>query len=159
MNFTFSSSEHGTCVVKLWATGRYGFSLPKKVDITTAAGVSCTFLYFNKKMSLKAEPGNRMIVRIAIGAFLAGAGRAGVPVEIDPEMAPFAGTLTPVRSMPGWMQPLTYVNPIRWYVECLRAALLKGAGFDVLGPRIAILAAMGFVALGPAVARFRRRRG
>jgi hypothetical protein len=97
MNFTFSSSEHGTCVVKLWATGRYGFSLPKKVDITTAAGVSCTFLYFNKKMSLKAEPGNRMIVRIAIGAFLAGAGRAGVPVEIDPEMAPFAGTLTPVR--------------------------------------------------------------
>ena len=85
MNFTFSSSEHGTCVVKLWATGRYGFSLPKKVDITTAAGVSCTCLYFNKKMSLKAEPGNRMIVRIAIGAFLAGAGRAGVPVEIDAE--------------------------------------------------------------------------
>ncbi|WP_322400565.1 hypothetical protein [Massilia luteola] len=97
MNFTFSSSEHGTCVVKLWATGRYGFSLPKKVDITTAAGVSCTYLYFNKKMSLKAEPGNRMIVRIAIGAFLAGAGRTGVPVEIDPEMPPFAGTLTPVR--------------------------------------------------------------
>ncbi|WP_157201964.1 hypothetical protein [Massilia sp. Root335] len=97
MNFTFSSSEHGTCVVKLWATGRYGFSLPKKVDITTAAGVSCTFLYFNKKMSLKAEPGNRMIVRIAIGAFLAGAARAGGPVEIDPDMAPYAGTLTPVR--------------------------------------------------------------
>jgi hypothetical protein len=97
MNFTFSSSEHGTCVVKLWATGRYGFSLPKKVDITTAKGVSCTFLYFNKKLSLKAEPGNRMIVRIAIGAFLAGAPPDGSTVEIDPDMPPYAGKLTPVR--------------------------------------------------------------
>ena len=97
MNFTFSSSEHGTCVVKLWATGRYGFSLPKKVDITTASGVSCTFLYFNKKMSLKSEPGNRMIVRIAIGAFLAGAPLPGSTVEIDPDMPAYAGKLTPVR--------------------------------------------------------------
>jgi hypothetical protein len=97
MNFTFSSSEHGTCVVKLWATGRYGFSLPKKVDITTSKGVSCSFLYFNKKLSLKAEPGNRMIVRIAIGAFLAGAPADGSTVEIEPDMVPYAGKLTPVR--------------------------------------------------------------
>jgi hypothetical protein len=97
MNFTFSSSEHGTCVVKLWATGRYGFSLPKKVDITTPSGVSCTFLYFNKKLSLKAEPGNRMIVRIAIGAFLAGAPAGGGAAEIEPDMPPYAGKLTPVR--------------------------------------------------------------
>lgn len=97
MNFTFSSSEHGTCIVKLWATGRYGFSLPKKVDITTPAGVSCTFLYINKKLSLKPEPGNRMIVRIAIGAFLAGAPPDGSTTEIDPDMPPYAGKLTPVR--------------------------------------------------------------
>lgn len=97
MNFTFSSLEHGTCVVKLWATGRYGFSLPKKVDVTTPGGVSCTFLYINKKLSMKAEPGNRMIVRIAIGAFLAGVPPDGSTVEIDPDMPPYAGKLTPVR--------------------------------------------------------------
>jgi hypothetical protein len=100
MNFTFSSLEHGTCVVKLWATGRYGFSLPKKVDITTPAGASCTFLYINKiekRLSMKAEPGNRMIVRIAIGAFLAGVPPDGGTVEIDPDMPPYAGKLTPVR--------------------------------------------------------------
>ena len=97
MNFTFSSPEHGTCVVKLWATGRYGFSLPKKVDVTTPGGVSCTFLYINKKLSMKPEPANRMIVRIAIGAFLAGAPPDGSTVEIDPDRAPYAGKLTPVR--------------------------------------------------------------
>jgi hypothetical protein len=97
MNFTFSSPEHGTCVVKLWATGRYGFSLPKKVEVTTPGGVSCTFLYINKKLSMKPEPGNRMIVRIAVGAFLAGAPPDGSTVEIDPDMPPYAGKLTPVR--------------------------------------------------------------
>jgi len=97
MNFTFSSSEHGTCYVKLWATGRYGFSLPKKVEITTAAGTSCSFLYFNKKLTLKAEPANREIVRIAIGAFLAGEPVDGNVGEIDPEMPAYEGKLTPVR--------------------------------------------------------------
>jgi hypothetical protein len=97
MNFTFSSPEHGTCVVKLWATGRYGFSLPKKVDVTTPGGLSCTFLYINKKLSMKPEPGNRLIVRIAVGAFLAGAPPDGSTVEIDPDMPPYAGKLTPVR--------------------------------------------------------------
>jgi hypothetical protein len=97
MNFTFSSSEHGICLVKLWATGRYGFSLPKKVEITTAAGATCSFLYFNKKLSLKAEPANREIVRIAIGAFLAGAAQGGDEVEIDAEMPAYEGKLTPVR--------------------------------------------------------------
>lgn len=97
MNFTFSSSEHGICLVKLWATGRYGFSLPKKVEITTAARTSCSFLYFNKKLSLKAEPANREIVRIAIGAFLSGAAQGGDVVEIDAEMPAYEGKLTPVR--------------------------------------------------------------
>jgi hypothetical protein len=97
MNFTFSSSEHGICFVKLWATGRYGFSLPKKVEITTAAGTTCSFLYFNKKLTLKAEPANREIVRIAIGAFLAGEPVDGNVGEIDPEMPAYEGKLTPVR--------------------------------------------------------------
>jgi hypothetical protein len=97
MNFTFSSAEHGTCFVKLWATGRYGFSLPKKVEITSAAGTTCSFLYFNKKLSLKVELANRAIVRIAIGAFLAGAPRDGNVAEIDPDMPAYEGKLTPVR--------------------------------------------------------------
>jgi hypothetical protein len=46
---------------------------------------------------MKAEPGNRMIVRIAIGAFLAGVPPDGSTVEIDPGMPPYAGKLTPVR--------------------------------------------------------------
>jgi hypothetical protein len=98
MNFTFMSQSAGACAVKLWASGRYGFSLPKKVDVVTAAGETATFLYYNRKLRLTAELSNRAIVKIAIAQFLAGAGRNGEPVEIDHETPPYEGTLTPVRS-------------------------------------------------------------
>jgi hypothetical protein len=98
MNFTFLSPDAGACAVKLWASGRYGFSLPKKVDIAIADGSVASFLYFNRKVRLTAELSNRAIVKIAIAQFLAGKGRDGQPVEIDHDTPPYEGALTPVRS-------------------------------------------------------------
>jgi hypothetical protein len=98
MNFTFSSPGAGPCSVKLWASGRYGFSLPKKVDIVNAHGEAATFLYYNRKLRLTAELSNRAIVKIAIAQFLAGAGRGAEPAEIDPATAPYEGVLTPTRA-------------------------------------------------------------
>jgi hypothetical protein len=98
MNFTFVSPSAGACAVKLWASGRYGFSLPKKVDVTTAGGETATFLYYNRKLRPTSELSNRAIVNIAIAQFLAGGGRDGQPVEIDPDIPPYDGALTPVRS-------------------------------------------------------------
>jgi hypothetical protein len=97
MNFTFLSPQHGACTVKLWATGRYGFSLPKRVDIATADGAVHSFLYFNRKLRLKAELANRAIVRIAVARFLAAGAHDGI-VEIEAEMASFDGALTPTRT-------------------------------------------------------------
>ena len=97
MNFTFSSPDAGVCTVKLWASGRYGFSLPKKVDIVSADGETATFFYYNRKFRLTAELSNRAIVKIAIAQFLLGAGR-GEPAEVDHETLPYEGALTPVRS-------------------------------------------------------------
>ncbi len=98
MNFTFSSPEAGVHAVKLWASGRYGFSLPKKVDIVAPGGAVASFLYFNRKVRPTAELSNRAIVKIAIAQFLAGKGRDGQPVEIDHDTPPYDGALTPVRS-------------------------------------------------------------
>jgi hypothetical protein len=97
MNFTFSSPDHGTCVVKLWATGRYGFSLPKKVEIATPSGLAFIFLYFNKKLRLKAELSNRTIVRIAIASFFKGAVPVADGIALDPDTPPYAGAITPIR--------------------------------------------------------------
>lgn len=98
MNFTFSSHEFGLCRVRLWASGRYGFSLPKKVEITTPEGETSTFFYLNGTAEFKPELSNRDIVRIAIAQFLALAQRPADAAPLDHAITPFAGKLTQVRS-------------------------------------------------------------
>jgi hypothetical protein len=95
MNFSFVQSDGMPCSVKLWASGRYGFSLPKKVEITTAAGVTHVFLYINKEV--EAELGKRALVNIAIAQFLRGDHVGVDAVEIDPATPPYAGALTSVK--------------------------------------------------------------
>lgn len=97
MNFAFSTPHKGTCLVKLWASGRYGFSLPKKVEITGPDGVTATFVHHSRKVGLSAELTNRTLVRIAIAQYLAGAGGAAGEAEIDDTVTPFSGALTQIR--------------------------------------------------------------
>lgn len=95
MNFSFSTPTSGACLVKLWASGRYGFSLPKKVEITGPDGVTSTFVYHSRKVGPTSELTNRTLVRIAIAQYLEGAG--GELCHIDDTVAPFPGTLTQIR--------------------------------------------------------------
>ncbi|GAB3429411.1 hypothetical protein NX773_09470 [Massilia solisilvae] len=98
MNFTFLSHEFGLCRVRLWASGRYGFSLPKKVEITTPTGETSTFFYLNRPAECTLELSNRDIVRVAIAQFLALAQRPANSVAVDHSIVPFAGKLTQVRA-------------------------------------------------------------
>lgn len=67
-----------------------------------------------------------------------------------------SGTMTPIESMPSWMQPLTLVNPLRYFISFLRKSLLEGAGLDVLWPNLVALAALGATLFALASLRFRR---
>jgi len=95
MNFSFHPPQGGPCVVRLWASGRYGFSLPKKVEITTDTGTTHVFLYANKEGD--AGLGKRALVNLAIAQFLRGDHLGAEAVEIDPGAAPYDGPLTPVK--------------------------------------------------------------
>ena len=111
MNFSFLSSEHGLCLAKLWATGRYGFSLPKKVDITVPGGDVFAYLYYNKKAGLKSELTNRVIVRIAIAHFLSGRGSPQQAIVIDEATAPYEGNLKQIPSSAARPPALLRVRP------------------------------------------------
>ncbi len=41
-----------------------------------------------------------------------------------------SGLFTPIESMPEWAQKLTYLNPIKYYVEVIRLVMLKGSSFS-----------------------------
>ena len=70
-----------------------------------------------------------------------------------------SGVMTPIRSMPGWLQAVTYLNPVRYYVEVMRTTLLKGAGFGDLWPQLAALLVLGGALLAAATLRFQKRLG
>jgi ABC-2 type transport system permease protein len=67
-----------------------------------------------------------------------------------------SGFMFPVTSMPAAFQWLTLLNPLRHYLEIVRALFLKGAGLDALWPQYAALAGMGFGVLGFAGTRFHK---
>jgi drug efflux transport system permease protein len=58
--------------------------------------------------------------------------------------------------MPVFFQYLTLANPVRYYVEAVRAIFLKGAGIAVLWPQTVMLFGMGGAILWFASTRFRK---
>jgi ABC-2 type transport system permease protein len=68
-----------------------------------------------------------------------------------------SGVMTPIRAMPQWLQIVTYVNPVRYYVESTRGVLLRGATFHELGLQLAALAMFGVCVFGLATFRFSKR--
>ena len=68
-----------------------------------------------------------------------------------------SGVMTPVLAMPSWLRAVTYANPVRYYIEIMRATLLKGAGFADLWWRLLALFAIGCAILIFATLRFHKR--
>jgi ABC-2 type transport system permease protein len=70
-----------------------------------------------------------------------------------------SGFMFPVTSMPAVFQWLTLINPVRHYMEIVRALFLKGAGLEALWKQFLALFLMGVGILWLAADRFRRRAG
>jgi ABC-2 type transport system permease protein len=67
-----------------------------------------------------------------------------------------SGFFFPIENMPAFFQYLTLADPVRYYVEAVRAIFLKGVGVDILWPEIVTLAGMGGLILWFASTRFRK---
>ena len=67
-----------------------------------------------------------------------------------------SGFAFPIRNMPVAVQYLTYLNPMRYFIEIVRGIFLKGVGVTVLWPQMAALAVYGVAALGLSVMRFHK---
>ena len=68
----------------------------------------------------------------------------------------FSGFGFPISTMPQWLQYLTYLSPLRYFLIVLRGTYLKGVGMEVLWPQMAAMAALGISLLTIAVLRFHK---
>lgn len=80
----------------------------------------------------------------------------------------FAGVLFPVSSLPGFLQPVSYLFPQTYAIQAVRSLMLDDTRFDAtMEPRTAILALVVYIAIAMPVAiwvflravRYGRQRG
>jgi ABC-2 type transport system permease protein len=68
-----------------------------------------------------------------------------------------SGFTFPIRNMPQLAQWLTWLNPVRYFMEIVRGVFLQGAGVEALWPQMVALAIFGVVILGLSVLRFHKQ--
>ncbi|MDE2334946.1 MAG: ABC transporter permease [Rhodospirillales bacterium] len=68
-----------------------------------------------------------------------------------------SGFATPIANMPPWVQDLTLVNPMRYFLVIVRSVFLEGAGVAALASQDWPMAVIGAVNLVAATWLFRRR--
>jgi len=68
-----------------------------------------------------------------------------------------SGFAFPIRNMPVAVQYLTYLNPVRYFIEIVRGIFLKGVGAEVLWPQMLAMAVYGIAVLGLSAMRFQKK--
>jgi len=68
-----------------------------------------------------------------------------------------SGFVFPIENMPQWIQSLTYLIPLRYFLIIVRGIFLKGIGLEVLWPQALALLAWGLTVLTLATIRSSKR--
>ena len=68
-----------------------------------------------------------------------------------------SGFAFPIHNMPIVVQYLTYLNPVRYFMEIVRGIFLKGTGIPVLWPQMLALAILGTLVITFSTLRFHKR--
>jgi ABC-2 type transport system permease protein len=126
---------------------RYWFQIPIKGNIT--------FLYFSAFLF--------MLSTLGLGLFISTISRTQVQAMITSAfgiimpMIFLSGFAFPIENMPQWVQYLTYVIPLRYFIIILRGVILKGIGIELLWQETLILFMFGVIILTISSLRFKKK--
>jgi ABC-2 type transport system permease protein len=70
-----------------------------------------------------------------------------------------SGFIFPIENMPQWIQPFTYLIPLRYFLVIVRGIFQKGIGLEILWPQAVALLAWGLSMLTLATLRSSKRLG
>jgi ABC-2 type transport system permease protein len=126
--------------------GSWIFGLPIRGSLALVFGATLLYLLTTLGLGLLVSALSKTQQQSFLGGFL-----FVIPAIL------LSGAMTPVRAMPGWLQAVTLVNPVRHFVDVLRAVLLRGAGAADLWPQLLALGAFGIVIFALATLGFHKR--
>jgi ABC-2 type transport system permease protein len=70
-----------------------------------------------------------------------------------------SGFIFPIENMPAWIQPFTYLIPLRYFLVIVRGIFQKGIGMEILWPQALALFTWGATVLALATLRSSKRLG
>lgn len=68
-----------------------------------------------------------------------------------------SGFAFPIENMPEWIQYLTYLNPLRYFLVIIRGVFLKANGLEILWPQLLALGILGAMMILLSSLRFQKR--
>ncbi|MCP3103911.1 ABC transporter permease [Myxococcus sp. K15C18031901] len=127
------------------SVGAWVFGVPLRGSLVLVAVATLFYLLSTLGVGLLIATVSRTQQQAFVGGFL-----FVLPAVL------LSGVMSPIRAMPDWLAVVTYVNPVRYYVEVLRGSLLKDAGLPDLWRQLVMLAAFGTVVMSVAARRFHK---
>jgi ABC-2 type transport system permease protein len=126
--------------------GSWWFGVPIRSDLGLVLLLSGLFLVTSLGIGLLASSSARTQQEAMITVF----------ATLLPAIM-LSGYLFPIEAMPRWLQWISAAIPLTYYLNIIRALLLKGVGMAAVQKDILILLAFGIVLIGAASLRFRKR--
>ncbi len=126
--------------------GALWFHVPVRGDYLTIAAVSGLFLITGLGIGLLAST----IANTQQEAILT------VWMTLLPSLF-LSGFFFPLEAMPRFLQAVSYLIPLRYYLVAIRALMLKGVALQALQAQVLPMAVFGFVIMAAAALRFRKR--
>jgi ABC-2 type transport system permease protein len=128
------------------AIGHWWFKIPVRADLSIILALSGLFLLTSLGIGLLAstfantQQEAMLIVWLTLlpGIFL-------------------SGFFFPLEAMPEVLQWISYLMPLRYYLDIIRSLLLKGAVMGALWQDILALVIFGFLLMAAASLRFQKR--
>jgi ABC-2 type transport system permease protein len=146
-----------------------GKAVPAMVMATFSSGMITSIVIFAFGISLK---GSFLLLLLSLEAFLLSIIGIGLFISslsmtqqqavlgsflMMPSMIMLSGFSTPVENMPGWLQTLTVIDPIRWFIVIIKGLFLRNMSTPVVLANMLPLLAIAACTLSAAVFMFKRR--
>ena len=122
------------------------FQTPFRGSILTLFGCSALFLLTSLGVGLFISTVSNTMQQAMMASFF----------FFMPAML-LSGFAFPIRNMPPAVQYLTYLNPVRYFMEIVRGIFLKGTGPEFLWPQMTALFIIGAAILTLSSLRFHKR--
>jgi len=128
------------------AVGHWWFGVPVRGSLLVIALVSALFLFSGLGIGLFASTVANTQQEAMLTVFM----------TLLPAIW-LAGFLFPLDNMPPILQAVSYVIPLRYFMNIIRVLLLKGVGLESIQRDVLALVIFGVVIMGAAALRFRKR--